>query len=135
MESEKQIEIKTDRFLAAQHRFQYIISSTAIVDMITILPLFFTSIDNAEEIAFQKITIIFRSLRLTRVVNKFFKIGDTEVSQQIFKIFLTILTLLFVTAGVLEVFENPVRDDMLKDQTAYILSNHEPLLSLERLTF
>lgn len=103
--------------------------------MITILPLFFTSIDNPEEIAFQKITIIFRSLRLTRIVNKFFKIGDTEVSQQIFKIFLTILALLFVTAGVLEVFENPVRDDMLKDQTTYILSNHEPLLSLERLTF
>lgn len=110
------------RFFASQHRFQYVISTEAIIDLITILPLFFTSLDTTDRMTFQSVTVIFRSLRLTRILNKVFKIGETEVSQQIFKIFLTILTLLFVTAGVLQAFENPVRETINSEQFANLKS-------------
>lgn len=90
------------------------------IDIITIIPLCIPTTNNESARIFENITIILRSLRITRIVNKFFKIGETEVSKQIFKIILTILTLIFVTSGVLEAFENPVRRDAYAAQLRYI---------------
>ena len=84
------------------------------------MPIVFLNYQYASEIIIQVIEIsrILRSLRVIRVINKLFKIGDSDVSsvnRQIFTIILTILTLVYVTSGVLLTFEAPYR--------LYLISN------------
>ncbi len=68
-----------------------------------------------------------RFLRVVRVINKIFKIGDTDVSRLLFKIFfnncfrqiytiaLTVVTIIFITAGSLEALENPDRINKIEE--------------------
>lgn len=102
------------RLIAAQHPFAFLIGVWSIVDLLTIAPLLFFAFLNEDfndqDNVFRKMLNITRILRLLRVVhyiNKNYKPGDSEfsgVSKQIYIIFLTILTLIMVTAGILYAF-------------------------------
>lgn len=61
---------------------------------------------------------VLRSLRLIRTINKLFKIGDSDVSsvnRQILTIILTIITLIFITSGILLTFEAPKRLTLIEE--------------------
>jgi len=111
---------------AAQHRLSSILNSDSVCEFVTITPIFLFSLDTLTSVVYIRITRIFRLLRVVSFVFKFNKFGETEVSQQIFKIMMTILTLIFFTAGILEAVENPfrVRNPSLKYTTT---SLHEQI--------
>lgn len=91
---------------AAQHRLHFFIGTNALVDLITISPIIFLTNETIAAQTYVKVTVVVRILRVVRIAMRVIKIGETEVSQQIFKIFLTILTLILLTSGILEAIEN-----------------------------
>lgn len=58
---------------------------------------------------------ILRIVRVARLINKLFQFGKNEVDRQIFTIVLTVITLIFVTAGILETLENPYRANQIQE--------------------
>ena len=89
-----------------QHRIQYLITVNAFVDLVTAVPLFFSSTDEDQNIIVQVVRII-RIVRVVRMINKYAAgQGSTEVTRQLVTILLTIITMIFVTAGVVLEIEN-----------------------------
>lgn len=82
------------------------ITTRALVDLITISPIFLINDSSTLATVWTKVSRVMRLIRVIRYALKQFKFGDTEVSQQMFKIFLTILTLILLASGILEAIEN-----------------------------
>jgi hypothetical protein len=106
------------RLFASQHRLVYIVSVWSIVEFATILPLFLISEEGTVPYLTKLLNIsrILRFLRVVKVINKYYQIGDNEysgVSRQIYIITLTVFTLIIVTSGVLYAFEAPKRLEMI----------------------
>ena len=76
------------------------------MDLVTAVPLFFSSTDEDQNIIVQVVRII-RIVRVVRMINKYAASqGSTEVTRQLVTILLTIITMIFVTAGVVLEIEN-----------------------------
>ena len=101
--------------IAAQHRLHFFFDTYSLIELFTITPIILLS--NPEEFAvmYNAIAKIMRILRIIRSVNKFIKFGETEVGQQIFKIILTIITLIMIFSGVMCALEKSARE-MLYEQ-------------------
>ncbi|CAD8212795.1 unnamed protein product [Paramecium octaurelia] len=106
------------KLFAAQHRFQYIFSDFAIIELLTVFPLF--TIQSVESWNYLQrlinISRILRVFRIVRMINKIQSLSDTEnggVMRQIYVIFSTVTTIIIVTAGVLYAFEFPKRQELI----------------------
>ena len=99
--------------LLAQHRIQYIISFKSLMDIITISPLFLISFqaENVDSITKTNLTAfinITRIFRVTRIFKIFYimKTEESDIAKQIFMIISTILMILFISSGIIQVAEN-----------------------------
>ena len=109
----------TLRLYTAQNRLNFLFSYWSLIDLATLVPLILIENQNDSITIRQFIEIsrIIRILRVVRLLNRIFKIdeGDlSSVSRQIYTIFLTILTLVFVTSGVILTFETPKRKELIQ---------------------
>ena len=84
-------------------------SQQSLIELITISPIVIWNPTDLNTVVYVRICRIFRLLRVVMFVFKFSKFGETEVSQQIFKIIMTILTLILFAASIFEAVENPYR--------------------------
>ena len=109
--------------LAAQHRLHFFFDTYSLIELLTITPIIFLSYTSDFTIIYIEIARIIRILRIIRTVNKFIKFGETEVGQQIFKIILTILTLIMIFSGIMCALEKDEREAIYRQQVANIKSN------------
>ncbi|CAD8072511.1 unnamed protein product [Paramecium primaurelia] len=103
---------------AAQHRLQYILEVNSAVELFTLMPLFILQEQDNWDYLTRLINIsrVIRFLRVVKTISKYYQVGDNEfggVNKQIYTISLTILTLIIVTAGVLQAFESPKRKELI----------------------
>ena len=95
----------------AQNRLNYILNGWSIAEIVTIIPLIL--LQWKETLFIMQLILITRIMRLVRIVkviNRLYKIDQnnvSSVSRQISTIVLTIITLVFVTSGVMLTFEHP----------------------------
>ncbi|CAD8213071.1 unnamed protein product [Paramecium octaurelia] len=106
------------KLFAAQHRLQYIFSDFAIIELLTLFPLFtIQSVGNWNYLQrLINISRILRVFRVVRMINKLQQLSDIEyggVTRQIYVIFSTVTTIIIVTAGVLYAFEFPKRQELI----------------------
>lgn len=102
------------RLYVSQHKIAYIFSVYPMICLFTITPLFFVFTDfSSDGLTVYKITLVTRSIRIVRFLVKMFSSGKNEVSRQIYTIFLTVFSLILVTAGIIQVFEQSIRDEII----------------------
>ena len=111
------------RLFTAQNRFNFVVSSWSVTDLVTMMPI--VLLQEKQQPFIKNLIDISRIMRIVRVVrllNRVYKIDESEsssVSRQMFTIILTVLTLVFVTSGVILTFEKPKRKQLM----AYNLKN------------
>ena len=96
------------RFYISQHKLQYLTSFSSVTDLATISPIIFLILQEKHDILFN-ISMVIRSIRVVRVIHKKLQIGKNEVTRQMFTIFLTVLTLIILSAALIQTFEYPER--------------------------
>lgn len=98
------------RLYTAQHRLQYLLSPISMVDMLTIVPILVLKPGGAGLQNFLIATSrLVRVIKGVKILTKFFKIEESEVSsvkRQILIIVLTVLTLIYISSGLIQVIEN-----------------------------
>lgn len=99
--------------LLAQHKIQYILTTKSLIDLIIISPIFFLTFQEkyVNSLSSSNLTCyinITRILRVTRIFQVFYIIRSegSDISKQIFMIISTILMILLIFSGVLQVVEN-----------------------------
>jgi hypothetical protein len=88
----------------SQHKLLFFFSIYSFISISSFLPLTFVFY-NLNELIY-RITLVLRSIRIVRYLLKFFSTIKNEVSRQIYTIFLTVFSLILVTAGIIQVFED-----------------------------
>ena len=100
--------------LLAQHKFQHIMSFRSILELLIISPLFLASFQERKEtysISSSSLTSfinITRVFRITRIFQIFYiiKTEESDIAKQIFMIISTIIMILFISSGILQIIEN-----------------------------
>ncbi|KAL4472400.1 hypothetical protein ABPG74_018349 [Tetrahymena malaccensis] len=133
------------KLYVSQHRLHFLMEIWSIVDIFCIIPItmLFSSVQyNQGFQIYLNITRIFRFLRVVRYIQKYYKAGDSEfkgVQRQIYIIFLTILSLVIITAGTLLSFEAPKRQELIAaltpDQKLCTASTTNPATFQEMIYF
>lgn len=83
--------------------------------LFTIIPIFFVFTDfSSDGLTVYKITLVARSIRIVKYLVKMFSSGKNEVSRQIYTIFLTVFSLIIVTGGIIQVFEQSIRSEIIQ---------------------
>ncbi|KAL4463512.1 hypothetical protein ABPG72_007613 [Tetrahymena utriculariae] len=133
------------KLYVSQHRLHFLMEIWSIVDIFCIIPItmLFSSVQyNQGFEIYLNITRIFRFLRVVRYIQKYYKAGDSEfkgVQRQIYIIFLTILSLVIITAGTLLSFEAPKREEMIdaltNEQKQCTISTINPATFQEMIYF
>ena len=97
----------------SQHRMQLILSPSSLLDLFIIFSVFiFSNTDGG----FAK-TLLVGASRLARIIKfvgfvpKRFKIGDTDVTRQLITIIFTLLSLIYISAGLFQIVENHERSE------------------------
>lgn len=107
--------------LLAQHKVQHILSLKSILDILSITPLILisfqesniTSISHSFVTGFINITRILRVLRVFKIFY-IIKTEENDITKQIFMIISTILMILFIFSGLLQVVENEEVNERLE---------------------
>ncbi|EAR83473.2 cation channel family protein (macronuclear) [Tetrahymena thermophila SB210] len=133
------------KLYVSQHRLHFLMEIWSIVDIFCIIPItmLFSSVQYQQGFQiYLNITRIFRFLRVVRYIQKYYKAGDSEfkgVQRQIYIIFLTILSLVIITAGTLLSFEAPKRQEMIdaltNEQKQCTISTTNPATFQEMIYF
>jgi voltage-gated potassium channel len=94
------------RLWAKRLSLRYILSPLAIIDLLAVLPLFFS----ASHLQFVRVLRLIRILRLARLLQnaKFFFGEVTATHLAVMRILLTVFSLVFITGGLLYDIEHPV---------------------------
>jgi hypothetical protein len=105
------------KMYVATHRMQYIFSVLSLLDLFTLLPtivLFQVSYDNSFYfmIPFSRYA---RSVTSFLIIQRYFKLGQSDVDRQINIVFITMLLLTYIASGMYAIVENQKRK--LSDKT------------------
>jgi hypothetical protein len=96
----------------SQHRMQLILSPSSILDLFIIFSVFIFTRTPDTFVA----KLFIGCSRLTRIIKflafipKRFKIGDTDVNRQMMTIVFTLLSIIYIAAGVFQIVENAERE-------------------------
>ncbi len=101
----------------SQHRMQLILSPSSLLDLFIIFSVFIFANSQSGIVS----TLLVGASRLARIIKfvgfvpKRFKIGDTDVTRQLITIVFTLLSLIYISAGLFQIVENNERsqDNML----------------------
>ena len=85
-------------------------------DIATILPMLFLFVGEKENHMIFNISVVLRSVRVVHVIRKALQTGKNEVTRQLMTIGLTVLTLIVLTAALIQTFEQPYRQDIINDK-------------------
>eukprot|EP00753_Platysulcus_tardus_P004449 PLAT12539.55.p1 GENE.PLAT12539.55~~PLAT12539.55.p1 ORF type:complete len:1323 (-),score=660.58 PLAT12539.55:56-3820(-) len=97
------------RVYIAEHLRDYLLSSEGIIDLLTSLPLVF-GLATLRGLAFFRFARVLRALRIVRV-HRLLPYFDSEISQQLWKMFFTIISIVFVSTCLVHLVENTFRED------------------------
>jgi hypothetical protein len=104
------------RFYISPHKLQYLTSWKSMTDIATILPMLFLFVGEKENHMLFNISVVLRSVRVVHVIRKALQTGKNEVTRQLMTIGLTVLTLIVLTAALIQTFEQPYRQDIINDK-------------------
>lgn len=117
-------------FLSSPNYLKYLTNAWTIVDMLTIAPVYIT-LAVGPKIHSLSILRFIRILRLVRILRTFRLLGGLSgVRRQIISLSLTLLSMVFMAAGIIQLMENDVKQ-ILYYQCTHIghLTNFEPSCS------
>jgi hypothetical protein len=99
------------RLLLAEQRLVHIFSREALIDLVTISPVFFTNLD--ADVMFIRVLRVVRVVRVLRIlrVSKLITSGiESEVSQEIASLILSLISAAFFAAGIIHQVDNMHRE-------------------------
>jgi len=103
----------------SQHRMQLILSPLSLLDLFIIFSVFIfvqTSESNLASKLFIGASRLSRIIKFVGFIPKRFKIGDTDVNRQIMTIVLTLLSIIYISAGLFQIVENEYRSQEMQLQ-------------------
>lgn len=117
-------------FLSASPKIVHFFSPSSFVDILTILPIWLSmSVRNFRTLAILRFV---RILRLVRILRAFKVLRSLNgVRRQVITLILTLITLVFMAAGVIDIMENDIRVQLAKQPCLFINAhtNWEPSCS------
>jgi hypothetical protein len=116
------------KMYVATHRMQYIFSVLSLLDLFTLLPtiiLFQVSYDNSFYfmIPFSRYA---RSVTSFLIIQRYFKLGQSDVDRQINIVFITMLLLTYIASGMYAIVENQKRKLSDKTFLQFLSTNKKP---------
>ncbi|MDR3549660.1 MAG: ion channel [Candidatus Pacebacteria bacterium] len=100
----------------SQQRLSYLLSVDSLIDLYIFGAVFiFNSFDSDISKLFVSCSRLLRVTKISRVLKQWLQIGDNNVNSQIFTIVITIFTIIYFFAGLIQLFEN-----------MYMSSDNEP---------
>lgn len=100
-------------FFAAADKIQYMLSPWTFVDLITVVPVYVTIATGSSRRLNLSIFRFVRILRLVRILQTFKLLGGfSGVKRQIITLSLTLTSLVFMAAGIIQIMENDVKQEL-----------------------
>eukprot|EP01022_Parablepharisma_sp_SALTPOND_P016481 TRINITY_DN2420_c0_g1_i1.p1 TRINITY_DN2420_c0_g1~~TRINITY_DN2420_c0_g1_i1.p1 ORF type:complete len:1016 (+),score=87.41 TRINITY_DN2420_c0_g1_i1:1170-4217(+) len=96
----------------SQHRMQLIVSPSSLLDLFIIFSVLVFTRTQKDSLAakfFVGASRLSRIIKFVGFIPKRFKLGDTEVNRQIMTIVLTLLSIIYISAGIFQLVENEQR--------------------------
>ena len=84
--------------------------------MITIIPIPYRILFDNSLSTFYSLTIIVRLYRIVRYIHKRYQKGRDEVQRQNLTIFLTVSTMITISAAFIQAVENPYREFLINEK-------------------
>lgn len=98
------------RFYVSQNKISFLKTPATLIDIYTTSPLIFLfKFYEKKNNLFYHTTVVARFFRFVKYVHRLFQVGRDEVYRQLLTIILTVMTMIFATAGFVLAIENPAR--------------------------
>jgi|LauGreDrversion4_2_1035121.scaffolds.fasta_scaffold41126_8 hypothetical protein len=121
----------TLKWYVATHRFQYIFSLMSVLDLFIFMPTLIM-IEPTEKNKFTVLILFSRYIRsiiFFLILQRYFKLGQSDVDRQINIVFMTMVLLTYIASGMYAVVENRQRNDenrkLPKEDQLNILQFHD----------